>query len=168
MSPIYPGRYTAATEEPFVVFLIGMRINRLFAVRQWLPVFRAMGGMLALLAKHPEKGLLHAQPILYWRGLGLVQYWRSYEDLERFARHPSEPHLAAWRAFNRAVGSDGSVGIWHETYLVPPGQFEAVYGNMPRWGLAAATSQVPAVGGRETARQRLGGENEPAVPSPAL
>ncbi len=23
------------------------------------------------------------------------------------------------------------VGIWHETYLIEPGKFECVYGNMP-------------------------------------
>jgi hypothetical protein len=67
---------------------------------------------------------------------------------------------------NKAIGSDGSVGIWHETYLVGAGKYEAVYGNMPVFGLAAATNHVPAVGRRETARRRLGGENEPAVASP--
>ena len=33
-------------------------------------------------------------------GAALVQYWRSYEDLERFARNPDDPHLPAWRRFN--------------------------------------------------------------------
>jgi hypothetical protein len=36
MSQLFPGRYTAEIDEPFVVFLIGMRVNRLFAVRKWL------------------------------------------------------------------------------------------------------------------------------------
>jgi len=101
------------------------------------------------------------------RGPMLVQYWRSFEDLEKFARDKSDPHLGAWRRFNKAIGSDGSVGIWHETYLVEPGKYEAVYGNMPVFGLASATSHVSAVGRRETARRRLGGENEPAVVSPS-
>lgn len=35
------------------------------------------------------------------------------------------------------------------------------------FGLAAATKHVPAIGRRETARRRLGGENEPSVASPA-
>jgi len=96
----------------------------------------------------------------------LLSYWRSFEDLENFARSPSEPHLQAWRSFNEAVGTDGSVGIWHETYLVGAGKYEAVYGNMPKFGLAAATSHIPAIAKKETARRRLGGENEPAVPTP--
>jgi len=38
---------------------------------------------------------------------------------------------------------------------------------MPVFGLAHATRHVSAVGQRETARRRLGGQNEPATPSPA-
>jgi hypothetical protein len=167
MSRVFPGRYTAAIDGPFVVFLIGMRINRIFALRKWLPTARAMTAMLSALIRHPEKGFLGAQPILYWRGIGLIQYWRSFDDLDRFARSPSEPHLAAWRRFNRVVGADGTVGFWHESYLVEAGRHEAVYGNMPRFGLAAAAQHVPAVGRRETARGRLGGTSQPAVPSPA-
>ena len=167
MTKVIPGRYTAQTDEPFVVFLIGMRINKFFAVHKWVPVARAMGPMLRTLYQHQEKGFLGAEFFLNLHGPVLIQYWRSFEDLEKFARDKSEPHLGAWKRFNKAIGSDGSVGIWHETYLVEPGKYEAVYGNMPVFGLASATKHVPAVGRRETARRRLGGENEPAVASQA-
>jgi Domain of unknown function (DUF4188) len=161
------GRHTARMDEPFVVFIIGMRINRFLAVRKWVPTVRAMGPMLRELYQHPEKGFLGGEFFLYWRGPALVQYWRSFEDLERFSRNPNDPHLPAWRRFNRTVGADGSVGIWHETFMVEPGNYEAIYSNMPPFGLAKATQRVPAVGRRETARRRLmRGENEPAVPSP--
>lgn len=167
MAPVFPGRYTAHSDESFVVFLIGFRINKIFALHKWVPVARAMGPMLQTLYEHPEKGFLSAESFLYWRGVALLQYWRSFDDLDRFARQPSDPHLAAWRAFNRAIGSDGSVGIWHETYQVQAGQHESIYGNMPLFGLAKATSHVKATGRRETARRRMNaGENEPAVPSP--
>lgn len=165
MSKIFPGRYTAQVDGPFVVFIIGMRINRLLAVHKWLPVASAMGPMLRHLQQHPELGLLHAQPYLYWRGVALVQYWRSFEQLERFARDPALNHLEPWKRFNRAVGAAGTVGIWHETYLVQAGQYEVVYGNMPRTGLAMAGTHGPAVGARETARRRLGEPGEPAVPT---
>ena len=166
MSKVFPGRYTAEIDDRFVVFLIGMRVNNIFAVRKWVPTARAMTKMLRALDKHPEKGFMGGEAILYWRGIGLIQYWRSFDDLERFARSPAEPHIETWRRFNTTIGSDGTVGFWHETYLVEPGKHEAVYGNMPVFGLAAAAKHVPAVGRRETARRRLGGENEPAVPSP--
>jgi hypothetical protein len=167
MTKVTNGRFTARTDEPFVVFMIGMRINKLFAVRKWFPTLRAMFPMIRELYQHPEKGFLGAETFLYWRGPALVQYWRSFEDLEKFARNPDDPHLPAWRHFNRTVGSDGSVGIWHETFIVERGNYEAIYSNMPLFGLAKATERVPAIGRRDTARRRLmRGENEPAVSSP--
>ena len=136
-----------------------MRINQLWAVHKWMPVASAMPPMLKTLAKHPAKGLLGVETWIRWREILTVQYWRSFEDLEEFARNPVDPHLQAWKDFNRRVGSDGSVGIWHETFLVNAGQFECVYANMPRTGLAAAAGHIPATGNRETARLRFGGSN---------
>ncbi len=127
----------------------------------------AMNPMLRTLSQHSEKGFLGMQTFLNWRGVTVLQYWRSFDDLERFARSKEEPHLSAWRRFNKAVGTDGSVGIWHETYQVASGQYEAVYNNMPIYGLANATDHLPATGRKETARRRMGGESEPAVPTPA-
>ena len=164
--PVMPGRYTAQSDEPIVVFAIGMRINNFLAVRQWLPVFQAMGPMLRTLYTHPEKGFLGGELFFYWPGVMLLQYWRSFDDLEHFARNPSDPHLAAWKHYNQAVGAGGTVGIFHETYQVAAGASESVYGNMPVFGLAKATHHVPAVGRRETARRRMGGDNDPAVESP--
>jgi hypothetical protein len=167
MVHVVRGRFTAQMDEPFVVFLIGMRINRFRAVRKWWGTFVSMPPMLRELKQHREKGLLGMEFFVYWRGIAIVQYWRSFEDLERFARTPSEPHLPTWRWFNHTIGSDGTVGFWHETYIVKQGQSESIYNNMPLFGLAAATKSVPAVGRRETARRRLGYENEPAVPTPS-
>ena len=124
-----------------------------------------MPRMLKQLEEERERGLLHAAPFLYWPGAAVVQYWRSFEQLERFARDPTASHLESWKHFNRAVGAGGSVGIWHETYVVPAGQYECVYGNMPRFGLAVAAAHVPAVGAKETAKRRLGLKGEPAVAS---
>ena len=165
MSGVYRGRFTANVEGPFVVFIVGMRVNRLLALGKWLPVARAMGPMVEHLLAHRELGLLHAQSFVYWRGAAIVQYWRSFEQMEHFARNPALNHLEPWRRFNRAVGADGSVGIWHETYVVQAGQYECIYGNMPRFGLAMAGSHLPATGAKETARRRLGMQGQPAVPT---
>ena len=155
MNPIFNGRYTAQTDRPFVVFLIGMRFNRIWAVHKWWPVFSAMVPMIITLERNPEKGYLGGMTLIGLRGPLLIQYWRSFDGLERFARDPGDPHLSAWQRFNQAVGSGGSVGIWHETYQVDPGQFETMYGNMPRFGLARAVEHVPATGRRYSARGRL-------------
>ena len=166
MSKIISGRFTADIEGPFVVFIIGMRVNKFFAFRKWIATAMAMGPMIRTLYEHPEKGFLGAQTFFNLRGVVTIQYWRSFEDLERFARDKNDPHLAAWRRFNKSIGSDGSVGIWHESFLVDAGKYEALYGNMPVFGLASASQHVPATGRRETARRRLGGTSEPAVESP--
>ena len=46
------GRFMAQTDEGFVVFMIGMRINRLLAVSKWLPTLAAMGPMMKTLHLH--------------------------------------------------------------------------------------------------------------------
>jgi hypothetical protein len=158
MAAIFPGRYAAQIEGDFVIFVIGMRVNRLFRVDKWFPVARAMPKMLAELARNPELGLLHVYGQVGWRTVTTLQYWRSFEQLHAYAHAKDAKHLPEWAAFNRAVGGNGSVGIWHETYLVKAGEYECVYANMPRFGLAAAGSHAPAVGRLHSARERLGKE----------
>lgn len=165
---IYLGRYTALTDEPFVVFLVGMRINQLWALHRWLPVFLAMTRMLIELHKNPHKGMLNAQTRFSWREFMVQSYWHSYEELEDYARTMKNEHLPAWKKFNQTIGAQGSVGIWHETFLIAPKQYECVYVNMPVSGLAKAknTDFVKATGTQETSWSRLGGHNKPAVKSP--
>jgi hypothetical protein len=155
MATIFPGRYTARSDEPFVVFLIGFRVNRWLAVRSWTCVAAAMGPMIAELKRQPELGLLHVEPFLYWRGVGMVQYWRSFEQLHAYAHARNAAHLPAWAEFNRRIGNNGAVGIWHETYTVAPGQHESIYVNMPRFGLGSAMPYVPVSGRMEGARERM-------------
>ena len=156
MATIHPGRYSAEIEGDFVVFLIGMRPNRPWKLHRWLPVYTAMPRMLRELQRDPERGLLGAGVGLMFGGPAVVQYWRSFEHLERFARDPASLHLPAWRWFNRAVKASGDVGIWHETYLVPTGRYEAIYGNMPRIGLAAAAGPGAVGRGWGSAAARVG------------
>jgi hypothetical protein len=165
MATVAPGRYSAQVDGDFVVFLIGMRINKVLKPHKWVPVARAMGPMLSELEAHPEKGMIHHERALIRGSLAFVQYWRSFEQLAAFARNPDDPHLPAWREFNRLVRDSGDVGIWHETYRVRAGDCEAVYGNMPRWGLAAAFDHVPVgstVG--QSAAKRIGASDVDEVP----
>ncbi len=156
MPTIHPGRFAAHIEGEFVVFLIGMRVNRLLLLNKWLPVANAMPRMLRELARRPELGLLHAEFFLSWRTVLVLQYWRSFEQLHKYAHDRDKEHLPAWAAFNRAVGGNGSVGIYHETYLVRPGEYEAIYANMPPFGLGVAGEMAPAVGRLHSAKSRLG------------
>src|SRR5918911_4288432 len=152
-----PGRWTHDhDDEAVVVFLIGMRINRLRAVRRWLPVANAMPRMLAELARDPALGLLGVTSCIQGRGALNVQYWRDLESLLAYAHAGDHEHRPAWREFNRLVReADGAVGIWHETFVVPAGAHESVYVDMPAQGLAAALGARGVDQGRTRTRQRL-------------
>ncbi len=151
---INKNRLTATLEGDFVVFLIGMRINKPLLVHKWWPVAAAMPRMLKELYRQPELGFLHAE-MWFSRTVVLVQYWRSMEQLMTYAKAKEAAHLPAWQAFNKAIGTDGSVGIWHETYRVSPGTYENIYVNMPVFGLGRAGRLQEAKGHLMTAAGRL-------------
>ena len=155
MARMIEKRVCAEVDGGFVVFLIGARINRPWKVWKWWPVATAMPRMLAELARQPELGLLHARNMFSFPDAMVIQYWKSFEALEAYAKARDKAHLPAWQAFNRAVGSNGDVGIWHETYIVEPGKYETIYNNMPPFGLGLAGRLVDAVGARQAARQRV-------------
>ena len=162
MAPVIDKRVTAEIEGDFVVFLIGMRVNRLWKVWKWLPVVLAMPRMLRELGRSPDSGFLGANMYLGGpRRPMLVQYWRSFEHLETYARSQDAVHWPAWVAFNKRIGSNGDVGIWHETYLIPAGSYECVYNNMPPTGLGGAADLISAVGRKATAASRAGVREEP-------
>ncbi|THD78272.1 MAG: DUF4188 domain-containing protein [Phenylobacterium sp.] len=155
VAEIIKQRMCAEIDGEFVVFLIGARILKPWKVWKWWPVATAMPRMLAELQKRPELGLLHVRSVFSFPDVMALQYWRSFEHLEAYARARDLAHLPAWQAFNKAVGSNGDVGIWHETYLIAPGRYEAFYNNMPPFGLGAAGRLVDAVGAKQEARQRI-------------
>ena len=154
MTEIRRGRFAAQIDGDFVVFLIGARLNKPWLLWQSIRDLggprRGMKAMLDHLMAHPEKGLLG-----YRMGVPtIVQYWRSFEHLEAFARDPGTVHRPTWLEFYRR-GTGGRTGIWHETYLVRAGEYEAVYTDTPVAGLAAAGRAVPLQHG-SSARLRLG------------
>jgi hypothetical protein len=152
MAEVKQGRWTAEIDGDFVVFLIGARLDWKHPVRTMndLGGNRGMRHMLQYLTEHPEKGLLGFESSL----LTVIQYWRSFDHLEAFARDEADPHLAAWRTYWKRVGKDPRSGIWHETFLVRAGEYEAIYGNMPPHGLGKASTLVP-IAESSTARLRV-------------
>ena len=158
---IVPGRMSAEIEGDFVVFLIGARVNRLWKLPKYAWFMTAMPKMIKELEARPESGFLG------WQALGpfnMVQYWRSLPQLVAYARAKDATHFPNWVRFNRDIGQNGDIGIWHETYLVKAGQYEAIYGNMPPFGLGKITTTIAAEGQQRTAQGRLGltqGEDAP-------
>lgn len=139
-----------------MVFHIGMRINRPLKVRSWFPVAAAMPAMLWWLQRHPQAGLFGWYPAWMYGGAAIVQHWRSFEDLDAFARQAAAPHLPAWKRFNKAIGGNGDVGVWHETIRVRRGDSESIYVNMPEVGIAAIGDHLPVGSTRQTSPQRMG------------
>ena len=158
---IHRQRMTSAADGDVVVFLIGMRVNRWWKPWQWLRTARAMPRMLRELAAHPELGFLGGESYL-GRTTLMVSYWRSLEQLLAYAKKADARHLPAWRAFNKHIGTNGDVGIWHETYRARPGDYESVYLNMPAFGLGKAAGLREAHGHRTSAAGRLSGRPVPA------
>jgi hypothetical protein len=147
-------RQVGRMEGEFAVFMIGMRVNRLWKFWQWLRVALAMPRMIKELEAHPELGYLGSEA-WFGRTTIMVQYWRSIDHLMRYAKSRDGAHLPAWRAFNKLIGTNGDVGIWHETYRSREGDYENVYVNMPRFGLAKVGTSVDA-GSRAHAKHDAG------------
>ena len=132
-----------------VVIYPGMRVNVLEGLRTALsygrPIARAVGA-------RPD-GLLYHQLFLFSRfplHLGIRQYWRDFEALERWAR--SAPHRQWWHRFLRGTGG---TGFWHETYFLRGGM-EAIHGDVPApTGFLAFAAARPARGALFSARKRL-------------
>jgi hypothetical protein len=152
MPKIHPERMFPHIDGDFVLFLIGMRINKPWKIHKWWPVFSAMPKMIKELQSKPELGFLGH----IFGSKVVVQYWRSFDHLEAYAKSKDHEHLPAWKAFNASVGrSRGDVGIWHETYQVRAGEYEAIYSGMPEFGLGAAGELVPVSKSTEEARDRI-------------
>jgi hypothetical protein len=82
-------------DGPIILFLIGMRINKLWKVHKWLPVIRRVRRMLNELKAHPEIGCLG----YFVSGMTVVQYWRSFDLLEAYAHSRNGEHWPAWVEF---------------------------------------------------------------------
>ena len=147
-------RMTVKIDGDFVVFIIGMRINRFWKFHKWIPVASVMPKMIKELSDKPESGFLGFQ---IFGGIPpvMVQYWRSFEHLEAYAKDRNGHHYPAWKAFNLKIKSNGDVGIWHETYKVNAGNYECIYNNMPKYGLGKIGEMIPATGRKEHAADRI-------------
>lgn len=152
-------RVSPVKNGPAVVFIVGMRINHLWAVHKWVPVAIAMPKMLVELIRNRELGMLgYPRTFVSGRLVQVQQYWSSYEALEKYAASQENTHLPAWKRFNKASRGNRAVGIYHETYVVPESGFEAIYVNVKApILLGSALGVQPLDKTTSTSRQRLKG-----------
>ena len=143
-----------------VVIYLGMRVNEFRGLKTLL----SFGPKIAKSAAEQPDGLLLHENIIFSilpPHLGMRQYWRDFESLERWAR--SLPHKEWWANF---VRDTGGTGFWHELYFMRGGM-EAVYLDVVKPGgfLSFAPAKT-ARGAMFSARTRLkaGGEAKDGAP----
>ncbi len=147
------GRYTVLPSEPITLFLIGLRVNKWYKIHKWLPVLLAMPPVLNELLKNKSLGCLSYEMLFKYRGVMIVQYWESNEQLLFYSKMPK--HLTAWRRFTKVLKQNDAVGFYHETYNSESKQYENIYINMPDFGLSKARNKQVINKETQSAKQRL-------------
>ncbi|GAC1472304.1 MAG: hypothetical protein NVSMB9_19400 [Isosphaeraceae bacterium] len=100
-------------------------------------------------------GLLLSESFrLGWGHLGVLQYWRSFDDLEAWSHRA--PHAEWWRAAVDRMRNKGDLGVYHETYLVPRQNVESIFLGCAPAGLLAFGVTGEPVGAETNGRSRLG------------
>ncbi len=138
-----------------VIIYLGMRANTLRGV---FTLLRTGPRINATVRENPDGLLLH-ENVAYGAfppHLGMRQYWRDFDALERWSR--SGTHAQWWR---NMLANPRGVGFWHEAYFAKGGT-EAVYVNMVRrTGLTSFGQMDEARDSMFSARRRLrlGGED---------
>src|SRR5437763_14382979 len=141
-----------------VVIYLGMYVRRPKGILRLL----GLGPQIDKSWKEHPDGLLRHENIiwsLFPPHLGMRQYWRDLDSLERWTR--SEPHRRWWLDFARDSG--GGTGFWHEAYFMRGG-IDAIYDEMPKpIGLGAFAPSLPARGRMFSARHRAGRQEAPVA-----
>jgi hypothetical protein len=133
-----------------VAIYLGMRV---YTLRGLWTVASLRTEVLKSVDAKPDGLLFHESFYfsLFPLHIGLRQYWRDFDSLERWTR--ALPHQKWWKDY--AENGRGT-GFWHETYLVG-GRAEGIYDAMREpVGLLHFAGTVPASGKMSLARARLG------------
>jgi len=141
-----------------VVVYLGMRVRKPKGILRLLGI----GPQIERSWRSWPDGLL-AHENLIWSlvppHLGMRQYWRDLDSLERWTR--SEPHRLWWLDF---MHDSGGTGFWHEAYFMRGG-IDAIYGDVGApIGLGRFAPLAQARGQMFSARTRAGAVGQPAAP----
>ncbi|CZT25679.1 uncharacterized protein RCC_11348 [Ramularia collo-cygni] len=131
------------------VFLIGARTNH--PLGAFGPGFKELGGYFEQMSKDLDR---HADEFGFlgmtsWLNASArhtsaetqsVCYFRNVEGLQAFAH--GEYHRKGWEWWNKTLKDHPYMSIFHETYDVPAGSWETIYGNSHPSGLATTTYKI--------------------------
>ena len=140
--------FTARFDGDFVVFLIGVRPNGANPFTKYTDeIGKAFESMVKELENDDTLGYMGGDNYVGANSRKsaamMVQYWRSYESLQKWTHTRMGIHMKTVEEYIKKDRVAGTTGIWHETYKVRDGEYEAVYANMPPIGLALATNVTP-------------------------
>lgn len=141
-----------------VVIYLGMQAKSLRGLKTLL----SYGPRITRAANAAPNGLLRHQFLLFGLfppHLGMRQYWRDFDALERWAR--SEPHRRWWQALLRDAGG---TGFWHETHFIRGGMESIFLDVDPPTGLLSFAPAHEARGAMFSARRRLRVQGEELAP----
>ncbi|CAN8104292.1 unnamed protein product [Discula destructiva] len=182
LADIIPGRATAQLPVPgasgapsfgqapaassVVAFHLGVHINHPLGLLA--PGASAIGAHFqamtdALIADRANAASVGLISTSTWQGterasgnaILMVAYFRDVQGLSRFAH--GEVHRAGWDWYNRFVRETGlrHFGIFHETFMARPGEWETIYADCAPTLLGAGSVKI---GGGEGEEQRDKGE----------
>jgi len=159
--PVYRGRWAGRIEGDFCVFHIGIILNGHIPSNELKQIGEAFINMHKELEADPEKwgfyGSTNYTSSNIRVDLGLtVQYWRSQDHLNAYARQHMAKHFPAMIWSSKMMKLSDHIGFWHESFKVHAGEYEAIYINCPQILLGKAGTLVKAQGSLRTARGRLG------------
>jgi hypothetical protein len=122
---------------------------------------KAFNSMIRELEGDPERfGFYGASPYVSSNqsvdGVVSIQYWRSQEDLNAYAKSGLQKHFPnmIWTA--ESMKASAQIGIWHESFTVRAGEYEGIYINCPQLLLGKVGKLVRATGKYRSAKGRLG------------
>lgn len=160
---VVPGRVTAQlpsrtsgafgskpAAQSLVVFHLGVRFNHPLGLLS--PGAKEMGDYFTAMIKALEKrrdefGMLH---ITNWRAaerqsnntLMIIAYFRDVAGLNEFAH--DKVHRDGWDWYLRFAKKEGNshIGIFHETFVTRPGDYETIYVDCPPTLLGASNVKI--------------------------
>ncbi|PGH10526.1 hypothetical protein AJ79_05454 [Helicocarpus griseus UAMH5409] len=136
-------------DRPVVVFIIGAKSNHPLGL--FGPDYKKIGtsfeAMVAELEASAEKSGFLGRSNWINRAeqeasneTMSVMYFRDYESLHRYAHGPL--HMEAVKNWVKVVKRNPHIAIYHETYVVPKGNWENIYINSKPTGMSATSYPV--------------------------
>ena len=118
--PVFRGRYCADIEGDFCVFHIGGVLNGNIPSDKYNEVAKAFEEMVKELEADPQKyGFLGASIYVSANrtvdSIMSIQYWRSQEQLNAYARDHLSKHLQNMIKSSQYVKDSAHFGFWHES-----------------------------------------------------